>query len=148
MKRTLAGLAAIATISLSAITTGAAPASAAIPTCTSFGGYTDAAGYITVVPLDAAQSNFCTLQAGNSGESVRALQQTLNGCYYDGVTRLAEDGDFGPATTKALKRAQQLAGVTADGVYGPNTRDALRWSWSLNWQPRCLRLSAAPQPIR
>ncbi|GAA4112578.1 MULTISPECIES: peptidoglycan-binding protein [Streptomyces] len=148
MKRLLASFAAIATITLSAVATGATPASAAMPVCSSFAGYTDAAGYVTVVPLDAAQSNFCSLQAGNRGESVRALQQTLNGCYYDGVTRLAEDGDFGPATTKALKRAQQMAGVTADGVYGPNTRDAIRWYWSQNWQPRCLRLSAAPQPVR
>ncbi|MFE9552554.1 peptidoglycan-binding protein [Streptomyces sp. NPDC006692] len=148
MKRTLAGFAAVAMITLGAVATGATPASAAMPVCTSFAGYTDAAGFVTVVPLDASQSNFCALRAGDSGESVRALQQTLNGCYYDGVTRLDEDGQFGPATTRALKRAQQLAGVTADGVYGPNTRDAIRWYWSQNWQPRCLRLSAAPQPIR
>lgn len=148
MKRTLAGFAAIATIALGALATGAPTASAAAPVCSSFAGYTDAAGYTTGVPLDAAQSNYCSLRAGDSGGGVRELQKTLNGCYYDGVTYLDEDGQFGPATAKALKRAQGLAGVTPDGIYGPNTRDALRWYWSLNWQPRCLRLTAAPQPLR
>ncbi|WP_331741777.1 peptidoglycan-binding domain-containing protein [Streptomyces sp. NBC_01006] len=148
MKRTLAAFGAVAALTLSALTTSVTTASAAMPVCTQGVGYVDAAGYATGVPVSDSSSNFCSLRSGNTGNGVRELQKTLNGCYFDGVTYLDEDGQFGPATTKALKRAQTMAGVTADGVYGPNTRDALKWYWSQNWQPRCLRLTQAPGPIR
>jgi len=39
--------------------------------------------------------------------------------------RVAVDGDFGPATKRALTRWQRQQGLTADGVAGPQTRAAL-----------------------
>jgi peptidoglycan hydrolase-like protein with peptidoglycan-binding domain len=51
-----------------------------------------------------------------AGGGVRALQQALG---------VPEDGVFGPATQKALKRWQRSHGLTADGVAGPDTRSAL-----------------------
>lgn len=65
----------------------------------------------------------CLLSVGNTGEGVRALQRTLRKCY--GSTIVA-DGVFGPATRDALKYAQRQAGTQEDGVYGPDTRRAIK----------------------
>ncbi len=50
------------------------------------------------------------------GGGVGELQQALG---------VPVDGDFGPQTTRALKRWQHGHGLTADGVAGPQTREAL-----------------------
>jgi peptidoglycan hydrolase-like protein with peptidoglycan-binding domain len=71
------------------------------------------------------QSYTCTLRQGDTGDAVRALQRTLNICwhkYYGSI-----DGIFGPATRDALKGAQSWLGVTADGVYGQQTRGAMKF---------------------
>jgi peptidoglycan hydrolase-like protein with peptidoglycan-binding domain len=47
---------------------------------------------------------------------VAELQQQLG---------VAPDGDFGPATERALKRWQRSHGLEADGIAGPATREAL-----------------------
>jgi peptidoglycan hydrolase-like protein with peptidoglycan-binding domain len=69
-------------------------------------------------------SSTCILEKGNSSSAVWALQNTLNSCYSAG---LAWDGEFGPDTYNALLKVQRSIGVTIDGVYGPNTRDKMRW---------------------
>jgi len=69
-------------------------------------------------------SSTCILEKGNSSSAVWALQNTLNSCYSAG---LAWDGQFGPDTYNALLKVQRSIGVTIDGVYGPNTRDKMRW---------------------
>ncbi|MFE5242376.1 MULTISPECIES: peptidoglycan-binding domain-containing protein [unclassified Streptomyces] len=66
----------------------------------------------------------CSMQQGSSGAGVRALQLTLNKCYRES---LDVDGDFGPRTRDALKRAQAREGISVDGGYGPQTRNALTW---------------------
>lgn len=62
-----------------------------------------------------------TLSKGSKGAEVKALQHRLNAFGY----KLDEDGDFGPATEKAVKRFQQAYGLAADGVAGPLTFEAL-----------------------
>jgi hypothetical protein len=57
-----------------------------------------------------------TLRRGSTGNPVRLLQAVL------GLTR---DGKFGPATEEAVKEAQNWAGLTADGVFGKNSRNKL-----------------------
>ncbi|WP_037625292.1 peptidoglycan-binding domain-containing protein [Streptomyces aureus] len=55
------------------------------------------------------------------------LQETLNYCY--GQDLGAIDGKFGPKTAAALARVQRSLGIDPDGVYGPQTRDKIKWHW-------------------
>ncbi|MFC8538308.1 peptidoglycan-binding protein [Streptomyces sp. NPDC057249] len=66
----------------------------------------------------------CQMSKGSHSSAVGALQLTLNKCYGE---KLSVDNDFGENTRLALIRAQKRAGTGADGIYGPNTRDALGW---------------------
>lgn len=63
-----------------------------------------------------------TLRTGDRGEDVRALQAALN----SRGASLAEDGRFGAKTRAALRAFQRQAGLTADGICGPATREALQ----------------------
>lgn len=63
------------------------------------------------------------LQKGNSGSAVMALQQALNNA---GVKPLLiVDGMFGNATNANLKKYQRSKKLTADGIAGPKTFEAL-----------------------
>lgn len=57
-----------------------------------------------------------TIKRGCKGDEVITLQQALH---------ITADGDFGPATEKAVKLFQQTNGLEADGVVGPKTWAAL-----------------------
>lgn len=57
------------------------------------------------------------LRRGSKGDDVRELQKLLN---------VATDGDFGPATERAVKAFQVGRGLVSDGVVGPATWRALR----------------------
>lgn len=63
-----------------------------------------------------AHSAVATLERGDSGSAVAALQRKL---------RIAADGEFGPATERAVKRFQRRRGLQVDGVVGPVTASAL-----------------------
>lgn len=63
-----------------------------------------------------------TLKPGASGSQVRALQRALASLGFQAGTI---DGDYGPATTSAVKRFQQSAKLTTDGILGPRTLQAL-----------------------
>jgi peptidoglycan hydrolase-like protein with peptidoglycan-binding domain len=58
------------------------------------------------------------LRLGSTGEPVRTLQRRLNAVLGAG---LAVDGEFGPATERALKAFQAGAHIEADGEYGPQS---------------------------
>lgn len=62
-----------------------------------------------------------TLSKGSTGPDVKQLQRRLNAFGY----KLEEDGDFGPATERAVKRFQQACAIEADGICGPKTFAAL-----------------------
>lgn len=62
-----------------------------------------------------------TLQRGSKGRAVRHLQGGVNVHSY----KIAEDGDFGPGTERAVRSYQGSHGLLVDGVVGDNT-----W-WSL-----------------
>ncbi|MEU0401489.1 peptidoglycan-binding domain-containing protein [Streptomyces sp. NPDC006197] len=129
LKRTLATLGSTAAMTAGLI--GFSPsADAAIAGCTDYAIYYSGStnAWYTKVPTIGPQgTNFCTLRAGASGMQVYHLQDTLNYCYGQDVGGL--DGIFGTKTTAALKRVQASLGLDADGVYGPQTRDRLKWHW-------------------
>jgi peptidoglycan hydrolase-like protein with peptidoglycan-binding domain len=62
------------------------------------------------------------LRAGDRGDDVRHLQRALRRVPDASV---AVDGIFGQLTEAAVRRAQLVAGLTADGVVGPKTWAAL-----------------------
>ena len=68
-----------------------------------------------------------TLRQGSSGQAVRELQYYLFilSAYYAAIPAIAIDGEFGPATTAAVKAFQQLMGLTVDGIVGQATWNKL-----------------------
>ncbi|MGW2936093.1 peptidoglycan-binding domain-containing protein [Streptomyces sp. NPDC001156] len=119
---------------LTAATLGlsATPASAAEVHCANFTtlqrGGTIGGGelYIHKPSTTPESGNYnCVVARGDHNWAVRALQETLNTCYKQGI---AEDSDFGPATEQAVKNAQTIingkfpsAGLSVDGRFGPLT---------------------------
>lgn len=67
------------------------------------------------------------LTEGMQGVNIRLLQFYLRtvGTYNDEVPVIEVDGFFGPATREAVIAFQQFAGLTPDGIVGPNTWNAL-----------------------
>jgi len=69
-----------------------------------------------VVPTQA-------LKPGDKGAQVKLLQRALKKLgYLTGTV----DGAYGPATEAAVKSFQSIAGLTADGIAGPQTLRALK----------------------
>ncbi|MDD6794664.1 MAG: peptidoglycan-binding domain-containing protein [Clostridiaceae bacterium] len=75
---------------------------------------TNYGGHIAVdgIPGPATLAACPTLQEGDSGEAVRALQ------FFIGLPR---DGMFGPKTKNGVKWYQQQRGIVSDGIVGHNT---------------------------
>jgi len=77
---------------------------------------------IGVCDCSIANDDLSIRKGGESVDWIKQLQQELNQVL---GTNLAVDGILGAATTAAIKQFQTKAGLTADGVYGPATADAL-----------------------
>lgn len=103
----------------------AVPASAQA-SCTGYSPLLGTGGNYMLIPTigNATGRDNCDLGLGNDSNAVVILQGTLNHCYGQHLT---VDGDFGSLTQAALKVAQRREGITADGVYGPQTRDHIKW---------------------
>lgn len=81
-----------------------------------------------IVEPDAAPGQFPgTVRSGSRGTTVRAVQYYLRrlAAYYSEVPTVTVDGVFGTATVRAVKAWQTHAGLTADGVVGPQTWQSL-----------------------
>lgn len=63
------------------------------------------------------------LRRGSKGPLVLALQTKLTSLGF-GVGTI--DGAYGPKTEAAVRAYQKSRGLSADGVVGPKTTDALR----------------------
>jgi hypothetical protein len=72
------------------------------------------------------------LRQGDQGEDVEALQRALN---ERGFNAGPVNGDFGPLTEAAVKAFQTQAGITADGIVGPETWGALGGSFEIEPPP-------------
>lgn len=62
------------------------------------------------------------LRRGDSGDEVRQLQRRLSQAGFP----LTLDGQFGPATERAVRAFQKRAGLVVDGLAGPKTDRRLR----------------------
>lgn len=84
-------------------------------------------GYVAPLRVPAvARGSHPTLQLTSphtTGAAVSHLQCLLHN--YWGFTSLAIDGDFGIATNNAVVSFQTSQGLTADGIVGTNTWNAL-----------------------
>ncbi|RWZ59901.1 peptidase M15 [Halobacillus fulvus] len=58
---------------------------------------------------------------GHSGYKTYQLQLALKDAGYE----LEDDGFFGPTTEKIIRKFQEDAGLKIDGLYGPNSQEAL-----------------------
>ena len=76
----------------------------------------------TAAPTSSTAATYTTLKQGSNGESVKKLQKRLIELGY--LTGSA-DGDYGRATTDAVKAFQKQAGLTADGIAGASTQKAV-----------------------
>ncbi|MCM2388269.1 peptidoglycan-binding domain-containing protein [Streptomyces albipurpureus] len=136
MKRAITTLAATL-LAIGGAAMNATPAAAATPTCNTVKAAQGYNGFLIRVPAYSATGSItCALEQGNSGAAVLELQRALNKCFYNayGSSKtywpLAEDGDFGPNTKKALTEAQDYhtdVPADIDGMYGPITRNMLLW---------------------
>jgi Putative peptidoglycan binding domain len=63
-----------------------------------------------------------TLQPGDTGAQVKLLQRALKSLGYP-VGKV--DGQYGPTTKTAVAAFQHSARLTADGIFGPKTLNAL-----------------------
>lgn len=102
---------------------GATPA--ALPTCNGTV-HTDLGGgdYLLLPGRTGGGAVNCLLAQGNAGKGVARLQHNLNVCH---SAHLREDGIFGSGTKSALESAQRGANIAADGVYGSDSRNYIRW---------------------
>ena len=81
-----------------------------------------------------------SLQQGfKNSDEVRALQKRLKALgYYSG----SADGDYGPATEKAVRAFQKANGLTADGKAGKKTLEKLNSSSAISYK----QANATPTP--
>ncbi|WP_159887831.1 peptidoglycan-binding protein [Paenibacillus puerhi] len=79
-------------------------------------------GSSTSSKLNALATTTTVLRVGSTGDEVKVLQRLLTKKGYS----VTADGVFGTGTESTLKRYQQAAGLTADGVAGPATWTKLR----------------------
>ena len=68
-----------------------------------------------------------TMRLGDRGDGVTAVQYMLSilAEFDDALTPVTPDGVFGPATERAVRNFQRWAGLTADGVVGQATWNAM-----------------------
>ncbi|WP_200940525.1 peptidoglycan-binding domain-containing protein [Cellulomonas sp. Leaf334] len=125
---------------LASVVVTAVPASAAYSRCDRLstvsirGQWVDAPAFYN--PNTGATTTTCSLwQTTRYSHVVQELQFHLANCY---PAPVAQDGYYGPQTVAAVKAVQREHGLDPDGVYGPKTRDAMRWKKQPVHIPGCI----------
>lgn len=80
------------------------------------------AGFKRVHRFKGSVNTVCCMYHGEVSKRVELLQAALKYLGYG----ISADGYFGDVTLKAVEKFQKKAGVTVDGIVGPNTITALR----------------------
>ena len=65
------------------------------------------------------------LENGDKGQKVKEMQQELDSLGYD-LGKWGTDGHFGDQTEKAVRQFQKDMNITVDGLYGPQSRKAMK----------------------
>ncbi|MET8583522.1 peptidoglycan-binding domain-containing protein [Streptomyces collinus] len=84
--------------------------------------------YSAWVPSTGGGSVNCIMGSGSSGDGVQQLQYTLYYCY--GLDTGGIDGVYGAKTATAVRTVQSRNGLSPDGIYGPDTRNAMLWRFN------------------
>lgn len=81
----------------------------------------------TTLPSTGLHNNDteCKLQWGDEYPGVFVLQDAISRCF----AKIKLDAKYYGETESAVRFIQALNGITADGVYGPDTRDVMGWPW-------------------
>jgi lipoprotein-anchoring transpeptidase ErfK/SrfK len=124
-RRTAAGL-----VTGSLAVTLAASVVAGVPVAAASGSRVPGAGLPAVTSSFAAAplaaptvvTVAATLKPGSRGAAVRALQQRLQ---LLGYWLSAADGNYGQTTQQAVMALQKAAGISRDGIFGPQSQRAL-----------------------
>lgn len=69
------------------------------------------------------------MRMGMAGGIVEFIQQLLVGLGYD-LGPAGADSDFGPATDAAVRAFQSDKGLTVDGIWGPESSQAMSAAWA------------------
>jgi hypothetical protein len=77
----------------------------------------------SAVTTPATEAPAQQLKPGDTGSQVKVLQRALGALGFSAGT---PDGDYGPTTQSAVERFQASKGITADGIVGPQTLNALQ----------------------
>ncbi|MER5264959.1 peptidoglycan-binding domain-containing protein [Actinosynnema sp. NPDC002837] len=120
------------------VVVSAAPASAAVAALCTTTSEVVRSGRTLMVPT-VKGSTTCTIGRDYAANTsvVSRFQSMMSRCYPDldlawpysdeKVGDLSNDGSFGPRTEAALKAVQRAIGTADDGIYGPNTRDRMKF---------------------
>ncbi|MEH1164462.1 hypothetical protein V6V47_03650 [Micromonospora sp. CPCC 205539] len=129
--RRLATMAITGTILAGTALVSASPAAAAYPTC--YGKRTAATWpdneLVWIPAVSSTGSVSCNLRLGDyNNAAVNVLQNAINRCNRpQNYAPIVVNGDFGQKTKDLLIVAQLIRETTADGIYGPLTREAFFW---------------------
>ncbi|MGY4643964.1 peptidoglycan-binding domain-containing protein [Cellulomonas sp. URHB0016] len=127
MRRQLISGVCALVIAAGVITATGTAGSAEGVTCTTMYKVGIATDHPIVMPWGSRDTE-CYLAQGNVGNGVKALQTALKYCHGYSLGGAGVDGNFGPATKTALVSFQRSKGLSADGIYGPNTMQAMKFS--------------------
>jgi len=156
-RQLIAGAAAVLSMTTVGLLTTASPAAAAAPPCTTRHTFSINSGTLYAPAGLNSYGTYtwdCWLAYGDSNSAVRQLQSNINNCYgttyYGGKNlgiKLSVDGVYGSKTKAAVVLVQQQYWYLArDGVYGPNTAEAM---WHMGYVTALGRLRCVhtPQPM-
>jgi hypothetical protein len=109
-------------------TAPSASAVSAYPTCDSYTTLVVGRFWAMIPIYNATGSNNCSMKIDTNrrNPAAWALQVSLKYCY---VSNLATTTVYGPRTAAAVAKAQDAAGAGVDGIYGPETRNKIKWKW-------------------
>uniref|UniRef100_A0AAU3GQY9 Peptidoglycan-binding protein n=1 Tax=Streptomyces sp. NBC_01401 TaxID=2903854 RepID=A0AAU3GQY9_9ACTN len=127
--RALAALGALAAVLATGVAVSPSASGAAVhPTCNTTKAVSITSGHSVTVPAyGTSKSLTCKLVLNQTkvNPAVKALQQSLAKC--EGYSYLGTpDGYYGPQTFLAVEALQGSYGLFKDGIYGPDTRDAMK----------------------